>query len=327
MQGPACCYFCCLFSTHTSDLLVHHQCVTGSLWGCLQAWVQFAEACVGYSYLHKESAAFHLTWAASPIWTHVTGLKASRAEAQGVAASPGHSSGRCVADNHHPKARSPTPSVLLVASGSLMGATAPSADLCSSPHPSVTQQKPLHASSVSITGQAAPWYLQPLQRPTLCSTSPKTTLSPFSLLTQLRAVTPTAAPTPSYNPTQCTPVSRHCCWHMWGALLLHTSAVISAELQGERWAQGSAHGADAVPTLVVQHSSSVLFKLSVLPSLLSHPSCSAPAPYMPMQGEKTDTDFPKPPASCGTRTQGSASSCPSRLARQLQPLPQRWGKQ
>lgn len=61
---------------------------------------QFAEACVGCSYLqlHKESAAFHVTWPASPIWTHAMGSKASRAEAHGAAASPRHSSGGCVAE-------------------------------------------------------------------------------------------------------------------------------------------------------------------------------------------------------------------------------------
>lgn len=46
----------------------------------------------------------------------------------------------------------------------------------------------------------------PLQRPMPCSTSPKTALSPFSLLTQLRAVAPAAVPTPSYSPADCTPL-------------------------------------------------------------------------------------------------------------------------
>ena len=119
----------------------------------------------------------------------------------------------------------------------------PRAELCSSLRPSMIQQKPLQSKIDLLClytrkAEAARhrsqmqgcWYCNravcglvikepcphcagllpgsflPLQRPMPCSTSPKTALSPFSLLTQLRAVTPTAVPTPSYSPADCTPL-------------------------------------------------------------------------------------------------------------------------
>lgn len=247
------------------------------------------------------------------------GSKASRAEAHGAAASPRHSSGGCVAEmtiTPRPTAQLLTcrwwPSPTHCQQVPCWEPLPPRAELCSSLHPSMTQQKPLQSRTDLLClytrkAEAARhrsqmqgcWYCNtavcgllikepcphctgllpgsflPLQRPMPCSTSPKTALSPFSLLTQLRAVAPAAVPT-----TATAQLTAH---HSGALLLAHVRSSAAAQRCGDfSRAAGLALGMrQRTPSTRCSHAGGAAQPLRTLQAFHSFLAFLSPLPLSP----------------------------------------------